>query len=55
MLLARYRHLSIVARQMTRDTALKKRFNNCSGSVQNRPQPLFKNALYPQEAFADAS
>lgn len=47
MLLAGYRHFSIVARRMTLDTALKKRFNNCSEGVQKRPQSLFKIARYP--------
>jgi uncharacterized membrane protein len=49
MLLAPYQHFSIVARRMTRDMVLKKRFNNCSGSVQNRTRSLFNNVRYAQK------
>jgi uncharacterized membrane protein len=34
---------------MIRGMALKKRFNRCSESVQNRPPFLFKNTSYPQK------
>jgi hypothetical protein len=46
MLLTLYWHVPIVARRMARDTALKKRFNNYSESVQNRPRSLFNNVPY---------